>query len=110
MSRPEPRPRVSREEWAKRVERWRDSGLTAQEFANGMGINAGTLKLWKYQFDGERRGTRSVTKAGVQSTPERQTMPARFVEIPAQVTWAAAFARLHRYRSRGAEAHLVRSE
>jgi len=31
--------RVSRDEWAKRVERWKDSGLTAKEFASEVGIN-----------------------------------------------------------------------
>jgi hypothetical protein len=28
------------------VERWRDSGLTAEQFAGELGINAGTLKFW----------------------------------------------------------------
>jgi hypothetical protein len=36
--------RASRDEWAKRVERWRDSGLRAEQFAAELGINAGTLK------------------------------------------------------------------
>jgi hypothetical protein len=39
-------PKTSREEWQKRVERWRDSGLTAEQFAGELGINAGTLKFW----------------------------------------------------------------
>jgi hypothetical protein len=30
-------------EWAKRVERWRDSGLTTAEFAAELGINSKTL-------------------------------------------------------------------
>jgi hypothetical protein len=37
------RTRVGREEWAKRVERWRDSGLTTAEFAAEVGINPKTL-------------------------------------------------------------------
>ena len=37
------RARVEREEWAKRVERWRDSGLTTAEFAAELGINPKTL-------------------------------------------------------------------
>ncbi len=32
-----------REQWAKRVERWKDSGLTAKEFAAETGINAQSL-------------------------------------------------------------------
>jgi transposase len=39
--------RASREEWRRRIERWRDSGLTADQFAASAGINAGTLKFWK---------------------------------------------------------------
>ena len=41
--------RASRDEWAKRVERWRDSGLTAEQFASEVGINANTLKFWSYK-------------------------------------------------------------
>jgi transposase-like protein len=41
--------RASREEWAKRIERWKDSGLTAEQFAAEVGINANTLKFWRYK-------------------------------------------------------------
>ena len=40
--------RTSRQEWQKRVERWQDSGLSAEQFASELGINAGTLKFWRY--------------------------------------------------------------
>ena len=36
--------RTSREEWRKRVERWKDSGLTAEQYATELGIKASTLK------------------------------------------------------------------
>jgi hypothetical protein len=39
----EVRRRASREEWRQRVERWRDSGLTAAPFATETGINPRTL-------------------------------------------------------------------
>lgn len=42
--------RVRREEWAKRVERWKDSGLTAKEFAAELGINPRALVFWKWQL------------------------------------------------------------
>jgi hypothetical protein len=42
--------RSSREEWRKRVERWKDSGLTAQQYASELGINAKTLQFWKYKL------------------------------------------------------------
>jgi len=44
--------RESREVWAKRVERWRDSGLTAKEFAAETGLNPGTLTYWKWRLRG----------------------------------------------------------
>jgi transposase len=42
--------RASRDEWRRRVERWKDSGLTAKEFAVETGINAGTLQFWRYKL------------------------------------------------------------
>ena len=42
--------RTTPAEWAKRVERWRDSGLTAKEFASEINVNAGTLSAWKYKL------------------------------------------------------------
>lgn len=35
-------------EWAKRVERWQDGGLSVKEFAAELSVNAGTLAYWKY--------------------------------------------------------------
>jgi len=31
-------------------DRWRDSGLTAKEFASEINVNAGTLTAWKYKL------------------------------------------------------------
>jgi transposase-like protein len=45
-----PRERVDQEEWRRRIERWKDSGLTAKEFAAETGINAGTLQFWQYKL------------------------------------------------------------
>jgi hypothetical protein len=50
------RSRVAREEWAKRVERWRDSGLTCGEFASEIGVNPRTLTYWKWILGKEARG------------------------------------------------------
>ena len=44
VQRVQKRARVEREEWAKRVERWRDSGLRTAEFATELGINPRTLR------------------------------------------------------------------
>jgi hypothetical protein len=42
--------RESREVWAKRVERWRDSGLRLKEYAAEIGVNANTLAGWRWRL------------------------------------------------------------
>jgi transposase len=55
------RARVDRNEWKRRVQRWKDSGLTAKEFAAETGINAGTLQFWRYKLkDGDRPPIRGM--------------------------------------------------
>jgi hypothetical protein len=41
---------AGRDEWRKRVERWKDSGLTAKEFAAETGLNAVTLQFLRYEL------------------------------------------------------------
>ena len=41
---------MDRDEWRKRVERWKASDLTAKEFAAEVGINAGTLQFWQHKL------------------------------------------------------------
>jgi hypothetical protein len=48
--------RESRDVWLKRVERWRESGLRANEFAAELGVNAATLAEWKYRLAAKRYG------------------------------------------------------
>lgn len=50
--------RESREVWTKRVERWRASGLTADEFASEVGIKSNSLRHWSWLLDHEKRGSR----------------------------------------------------
>src|SRR6185436_12251706 len=54
------RTRVEREEWAKRVERWRDSGLTTAEFAAELGINPHSLTYWAWTLKREAGGEKRV--------------------------------------------------
>ncbi|MGF1469914.1 MAG: hypothetical protein ACFCGT_27635 [Sandaracinaceae bacterium] len=66
--------RSSRATWAKRVERWRDSGLTAKEFAAEVGTNARTLSYWKWKL---RQGSSAPRK-----TARRRASPKpSFVEV-----------------------------
>jgi hypothetical protein len=48
-------------EWAKRVERWQDSGLTAKEFAAEL---AGTLAYWKCKLRRKGRAVRERRPVG----------------------------------------------
>ena len=42
--------RASREIWAKRVERWKDSGLSAKEFAAELDVSPKSLMFWKWKL------------------------------------------------------------
>lgn len=42
--------RETRAAWARRVERWQCSGLTADRFAEQEGVNARTLAFWKWRL------------------------------------------------------------
>ncbi len=48
--------RTRREEWARRVRRWRRSGLTARDFADSIGVNRNTLTYWAWRLEGGRSG------------------------------------------------------
>ena len=70
-------PRTSAEEWQKRIERWRDSGLTADQFAAETGINAGTLRFWGYKLNKAKRET-----VGIAAPPKKRRRAVRsFVEV-----------------------------
>ncbi len=47
--------RTNAEEWSKRVERWKDSGLTAKEFEAETGIKASTLSYWRWRLGAAKR-------------------------------------------------------
>jgi transposase-like protein len=67
--------RASRDEGRRRVERWKDSGLTAKEFAAETGINAGTLQFWRYKLrklGPGRRGRARATASILSSIVEVQ--------------------------------------
>lgn len=67
------RSRTSRAEWQKRVERWKDSGLSAEQFASELGLNVGTLRYWKYVL-GKRGGGETAQGAA-------SSKPSVFVEV-----------------------------
>lgn len=82
--------RTSREAWAKRVERWKDSGLTAAEFAAEIGVRAGTLSWWKWRLASAAekrvsagRAPRARPRVAVST---KAISPLTFVEVAAPVS------------------------
>ncbi len=75
----EGRTRVSRAEWAKRVQRWQDSGLSAAEFGAEIGVNARTLTYWKWVF--RKQAGEPVKQVGVERP--KSEAAAAFVEVRA---------------------------
>ena len=64
--------RDARATWAKRVERWGASGLSAAEFALEIGVNARTLTYWKWKLG--------------KAEPRRAAARPEFVEVVAPAT------------------------
>lgn len=88
--------RTSRGEWAKRVERWKDSGLSAREYAAEIGVKPTTLSYWSWKL---RSGTAAVGSRGTGKPARRGTrrrpvvagtVAPRFVELGAPQPVVAA--------------------
>lgn len=83
--------RASRETWAKRVERWKESGLTAKEFSAEIGINAHSLSWWQWRLgSGAKKLARAATATMAKSRPTKPrrrstTSPLTFVEMTAAI-------------------------
>lgn len=72
--------RESREIWQRRVERWRDSGLSAKEFAAEVGVKESSLRNWGWRLKTKRAAAAPAT-----------VKPAKWVEfvVPAKSEAAA---------------------
>lgn len=69
--------RQTRADWAKRIERWKDSGLTAKEFASETGVSARSLVWWQWKLGSEKRSVPSVTSAPTTTDSPKQRTPRR---------------------------------
>lgn len=79
--------KTSREVWAKRVVRWKASGLTAAEFASRHGITATSLHWWNWRLaapDRKRAPKRQRSRA-LARTAATPMSPLTFVEMSAAV-------------------------
>lgn len=79
--------RTSRMEWAKRVERWKDSGLSAKEYAAELGVKPTTLSYWSWKLRSETapvgaRGQGRPTRRGARGgSVVAGSAATRFVEL-----------------------------
>lgn len=76
--------RESRETWAKRVERWKDSGLTAKEYAAEIGVNVHSLAWWKWRLSSTSAAAKTGRRTRRARTPA--TTPLTFVEMTGAVS------------------------
>jgi hypothetical protein len=72
----------NREQWRKRVELWKDSGLSAREFAAEMGLNYHALRYWSWRLrvDKRSKGSAAIVMAA----------KPRFIEVTEALTGAKA--------------------
>ena len=73
--------RATRETWAKRVERWGDSGLTAKEYAAELGISPHSLSWWKWRLS--KPSLSPVRKRVGRAAKTPGVGPLTFVEVAA---------------------------
>jgi len=75
--------RESRETWAKRVEHWKDSGLTAKEYAAETGLKAPSLSWWKWRLASTATATTRATVRTARRTRRPEAPPpVTLVELP----------------------------
>src|ERR1700759_394290 len=73
---------VGRDEWGERVERWRDSGLSAREYGQETGVSASSLAYWKWRLKKEAAGAEPALRSS--KRPHRRAgKSVSFVEFPA---------------------------
>ena len=81
--------------WSKRVERWRDSGLSAKDFANEIGVEPNQLKYWTIKL---RKRAGEVTARG----PRAKRAPREGADV-----WAE---RIKRWKTSGMSAQAFATE
>jgi transposase len=76
--------RESRETWAKRIERWQDSGLTAKEYAAEIGVNAHSLSWWRWHLSSSAAATPKIAPRPrrAKRASREASAPLTFVEFP----------------------------
>ena len=78
------RTKVTREEWEKRVERWKESGLSLSQYAGEVGISPSALKWWKWRLESDANATpgKLRTRKYNRTLPKKVPGAVTFVELP----------------------------
>ena len=94
----DPAPSVWELQWRERIEEWRRSGQTQQEFCRAHGLSAGSFSHWKAELvrrDGVRASVRAADAAAVGGDSQERSPEAlgwsevRWPEVGAEVVGQA---------------------
>ena len=73
--------RADRETWAKRVERWKDSGLSSKEFAAEIGVTPSALSWWKWRLGKNGETENAPPPRRQRRAKKTEVSPMTFVEM-----------------------------
>lgn len=73
--------RASRAVWAKRVERWSDSGLTAKQFAAEIDVSPQSLSFWKWKLRKAEQGSARTTRRRHEQPQRTAPSTASFLQL-----------------------------
>jgi transposase len=73
--------RASRAEWAKRVERWKDSGLSAKQFATEIGVSAQSLTFWSWKLRKPENSDGAPTARRMDTRETRTETQPKFLQL-----------------------------
>jgi hypothetical protein len=74
--------KADREEWAKRVQHWKDSGLSAREFEVETGLKASSLTYWRWKLKKEQAVSDGEQPAPTVAVARKKApKPLQFVEL-----------------------------
>jgi hypothetical protein len=66
---------TAREKWRAHVRRWKESGLTRDQFAAQAGLNGGTLAYWQWRLQKEGAPKRTTKKSSAPKFIELSPIP-----------------------------------
>lgn len=108
---------ATEQKWAERVESWRESGLTSEQYSDGRGFSANGLRHWAYKLGKTERRRPTVevpevrivrvVRATAEAGPVAE-VPALAATAPTPASMAASSAPTHADPSLGIEVGPVR--